>query len=93
MTRKSIPVNVGRELWAQCGGFCQNPACNRPLFAAIGDAQVSLANVAHIIAHGADGPRSDHELAAAIGRDGIDNLIMLCLDCHKIVDELGPVSS
>lgn len=88
MMRKSIPTNIARELWAQCGGFCQNPICNRPLFAVIDETQVSLANVAHIIGHGADGPRSDHELAEAIDKDGKSNLIMLCLVCHKIVDEL-----
>lgn len=49
---------------------------------------MSLANVAHIIGHGKTGPRSDHEIAEFIERDGISNLIMLCLDCHKIIDEL-----
>lgn len=88
MTRNSIPVNTARQLWAQCGGFCQNPSCNRPLFAHSGDEVVSLANVAHIIGHGANGPRSEHGLAASIEKDGIGNLIMLCLDCHKIIDEL-----
>jgi predicted nucleotidyltransferase len=88
MSRKSISLNTARQLWAQCGGFCQNPACNRPLFRSIGDEVVSLANMAHIIGHGTAGPRSDHELAAYIDKDGINNLIMLCLDCHKAVDEL-----
>lgn len=88
MARKSIPVNVARQLWAGCGGYCQNPNCNRFLFASIGDNSVSLANVAHIIGHGENGPRSDHELAELIDRGGLDNLIMLCLDCHKVVDEL-----
>lgn len=88
MNRKSIPVNVVRQLWAGCGGYCQNPQCNRFLFASVGEDSVSLANVAHIIGHGTSGPRSEHELAAAIDKEGLANLIMLCLDCHKIVDEL-----
>jgi predicted nucleotidyltransferase len=88
MIRNSIPINTARQLWAQCGGFCQNSNCNRPLFASSGDDLVSLANVAHIIGHGKNGPRSEHELAQFIDKDGIGNLIMLCLDCHKIVDEL-----
>lgn len=88
MTRKTIPVNAARQLWAGCGGYCQNPNCNRFLFASVGENSVSLANVAHIIGHGSNGPRSDHELAETIDRDGLANLIMLCLDCHKIVDEL-----
>lgn len=49
---------------------------------------VSVANVAHIIGHGKSGPRSEHELADYIDKDGISNLIMLCLECHKVIDEL-----
>jgi len=92
-TRKSVPLNSVRQLWAQCGGFCQNPQCNRFLFRDVGDEQVSIANVAHIIGHGSAGPRSDHDLAEYIDKDGIDNLIMLCLECHKIIDELEKLFS
>jgi hypothetical protein len=88
MNRKSIATNIARKLWAQCGGFCQNPSCNKYLFANVENEVVSLANVAHIIGHGEKGPRSEHGLADYIDRDGIANLMMLCLECHKIVDEL-----
>lgn len=88
MSRRSIPTNVARQLWAGCGGYCQNPQCNGNLFASIGEEIVSLANMAHIIGHGNKGPRSEHELAEVIEKDGLDNLIMLCLFCHKVVDEL-----
>ena len=87
-TRKPVPLNATRQLWAQCGGFCQNPNCNKYLFIAVAADSVSIANVAHIIGHGTSGPRSDHELADYIDRDGVTNLIMLCLECHKVVDEL-----
>jgi predicted nucleotidyltransferase len=88
MSRKSIATNIARKLWAQCGGFCQNPNCNKYLFAMVQDDMVSLANVAHIIGHGKNGPRSEHELADYIDKDGMSNLLMLCLECHKVVDEL-----
>ena len=88
MNRKSVPLTITRQLWAQCGGFCQRPECNSPLFRSVDTDLVSLANVAHIIGHGSSGPRSDHELAEHIDKDGIDNLIMLCLGCHKMIDEL-----
>lgn len=88
MTRKSLSTNLNRKLWSQCGGYCQRPDCNQYLFAESGGKSVSLANVAHVIGHGTDGPRSEHELAEKIDKDGFDNLIMLCLSCHKIVDEL-----
>jgi predicted nucleotidyltransferase len=86
--RKSVPLNTTRQLWAECGGYCQNPSCNKLLFREVGEDSVSIANVAHIIGHGSSGPRSDHELAEYIDRDGLGNLIMLCLECHKVVDEL-----
>lgn len=88
MRRDAIPTNIKRELWAQCGGYCQNPDCNKYLFANIDNDLVSLADTAHIIGAGKTGPRSEHELAGVIQKDGFSNLIMLCLDCHKIVDEL-----
>ena len=87
MDRKSIAANVSRKLWAQCGGYCRT-RFNRYLFADIGDDSVSLANIAHIIGAGRTGPRSEGELAEFIDKTGFTNLIMLCLECHKIVDEL-----
>ncbi|NJL04022.1 MAG: nucleotidyltransferase domain-containing protein [Chloroflexaceae bacterium] len=89
MGRQPIPHNVGRQLWASCGGYCQNPQCNRFLFASVDEDLISLANVAHIIGYGIKSPRSNHELADEIDKNGLDNLIMLCLDCHKIIDELA----
>lgn len=88
MTRQAIPTNISRRLWADCGGYCQNPGCQKFLFASVDADSVSLANIAHIIGYGKNGPRSEHELATVIDKNGLDNLIMLCLDCHKIVDEL-----
>jgi hypothetical protein len=94
MSRKSITTNIIRKLWAQCGGFCQNPSCNKYLFAGVEDDVVSVANVAHIIGHGTNGPRSEHELANYIDKDGIANLIMLCLEsvdrkCFSILQKDG----
>lgn len=88
--RKAIPLNTARQLWSECGGYCQNPTCRKPLFLASRDrtTTISIANVAHIIGWGNNGPRSEHDLAQQIERDGLDNLIMLCLECHKLVDEL-----
>ncbi len=88
MARESIPKNTQRKLWSQCGGFCQNPNCNRSLFLKTEDDTVSIANAAHIIGAGDTGPRSEHYLAKKIDRNDISNLIMLCLDCHKTIDEL-----
>jgi len=87
-SRETIAVNTKRKLWANCAGYCQNPSCNKYLFKEVDDETVSIANMAHIIGAGDSGPRSEHALADYVEKDGIDNLIMLCLECHKIVDEL-----
>lgn len=88
MARKSIPLNTQRQLWTQCGGYCQNPSCNKYLFLDIEGDFISIANAAHIIGAGDTGPRSEHELADFIDKNDISNLIMLCLDCHKTIDEI-----
>ncbi|NES91269.1 hypothetical protein [Okeania sp. SIO2B9] len=88
MARESISTNTKRKLWSQCGGFCQNPSCHKYLFSDIGDESVSIANAAHIIGAGNTGHRSEHALADSIQKNGTSNLIMLCLDCHKMIDEL-----
>ena len=88
MARESIPTNTQRKLWSQCGGYCQNPNCNKYLFRDIEGESVSLVNCAHIIGAGNTGPRSEHALADSIDKKDISNLIMLCLDCHKTIDEL-----
>ncbi|MFZ5867436.1 MAG: nucleotidyltransferase domain-containing protein [Thermodesulfobacteriota bacterium] len=49
---------------------------------------MTLADLAHIIGVGKSSPRSEHHLAEIIQKDGLSNLIILCLDCHRVVDEL-----
>lgn len=87
-SRKSIPINTQRKLWSDCAGYCQNPSCNKYLFVNIQGETVSIANIAHIIGVGIKGPRKEHELAEYIEENGFENLIMLCLECHKVIDEL-----
>lgn len=86
--RKNIPKNLERRLWGQSGGFCQNPTCNKSLIIDVDGTHVSIANMAHVIGSGKNGPRSEHQLAEHIEKEGEGNLMMLCLECHKVVDEL-----
>ncbi len=86
--RKNIPKNVERHLWGQSGGYCQNPFCNKSLIVDVDGTKISIANMAHVVGAGKNGPRSEHDLAEYIEKEGEENLMMLCLECHKIVDEL-----
>lgn len=69
-SRKSVPKNVERTLWAESMGYCMRPKCDTRLI----DEGVNIAEQAHIVEHADDGPVS------------ADNLILLCRVCHKKVD-------
>lgn len=83
-----------RRLFAASGGYCANPLCPSPdLFRDIQDREVqdrdapTVGEMAHIIARSKRGPRGEEELAGD-ERDSFDNLVLLCANCHKVVDDM-----
>lgn len=73
-------------LWVRCGGRCsicktyllKSPLTGRP---------ISLGQFAHIIAHGEYGPRPrSHSDYPEDYIDTIDNIIVLCKNCHDEID-------
>jgi len=84
---RSIAAVTERQLWAASAGFCEKPGCLRYLFQETDTGKVvTLGQVAHVVSAGGDGPRSnltagEHFLTS------FDNLIVLCLLCHHIVDD------
>lgn len=52
--------------------------------------QVNLSEYAHIIADSPNGPRGDEDLSPALAQDS-SNLILLCKDHHKMIDDAGGV--
>lgn len=73
-------------LCARAAGRCQFKGCNKYLFKdGITLETLNNSNIAHIVASSPDGPRGDairsHELS-----NKIDNLMLMCLDHHKLVD-------
>ena len=73
------------KLWAQSGGRCQFAGCNRRLYKDdLTWDEFNNSNVAHIVASSPDGPRGSeysYELS-----DKLDNLMLLCPSCHKLID-------
>lgn len=83
--RASIADRDKQYLWATSGGHCANPACRVNLFASIGDARVPFGELAHIIAATPGGPR-DRKLGLK-ARAAATNVVMLCANCHTVVDK------
>ncbi|MDT0644952.1 HNH endonuclease signature motif containing protein [Zunongwangia sp. F363] len=74
------------KLFADSGGYCQNPNCNENLFLSIGKSEIHIAEMAHIISDSDTGPRSDKDLSKD-KRSTFSNLILLCPTCHTKIDK------
>jgi len=85
--RKYIPQTVLLPLWILAGGRCEFDGCNKPLLHdVLTKTRCNLADVAHIIASSPNGPRGDDLLSDEKSID-LSNLMLLCKDHHKMVDE------
>ena len=73
-------------LFADSAGYCQNPDCNQNLFLSIGDKQIHIAEMAHIISAGDEGPRANKKVSK-ISKGDFSNLILLCPTCHTKIDK------
>ena len=74
------------RLFADSGGYCQRPDCANRLFVDTATKNIHLAEIAHIIAAGARGPRADVKVSKA-DKGSYDNLILLCANCHTTIDK------
>lgn len=84
--RATPDANTKLRLFADSGGFCQNPACNRNLFEDTGSTVIHVAEIAHIFAAIDGGPRTNEKMSAT-ERGAYGNLILLCSNCHTTVDK------
>jgi hypothetical protein len=83
---------VERLLFAESGCYCANPECPSPyLFRDHSGHELeedhipTVANIAHVIADSPDGPRGSTDGGQ---RDRAENLVLLCANCHNIVDDM-----
>lgn len=85
--RKDIPDPVTNRLFALSGNQCAFPGCTNAVTHQIapGERPVTLAQRAHIVGVGRQGPRSQ-AVPPPDGIDAVENLTLFCGDCHRIVD-------
>lgn len=74
------------RLFSDAAGHCNRPECRQPLFSETGEPDYHIAEMAHIIAASDLGPRAIPEVDRT-DRSSYDNLILLCPNCHTMVDK------
>lgn len=74
-------------IWMKAGGRCQFRGCNRDLLEHLPSATPNkrLGYVAHVVAASPGGPRGDPIRSPALS-NSIENVMLLCGDCHTIID-------
>lgn len=83
----NIQEKVKRKLWAGSGGYCAKPDCQSDLFPFFESKELTnIEELAHIIGKKKKGPRGGSSLPLS-QRDEFDNIILLCPNCHAIIDK------
>lgn len=85
---RKVKRTAERELWARAAGRCQFSGCNRIVYKSpITQERVHIAEKAHIYSFSIGGPRGQGPLKKKRQLlDGIDNLMLVCHDCHRKID-------
>lgn len=81
MSSRQIPAKVVKELYAKSGNCCAFSGCNEQLFE---DANVG--QICHIQGVNPGSARYNPDLPEEVV-NSIDNLILLCSNHHKLIDE------
>lgn len=79
-------AHTQRRLFAASAGYCQNPRCSNELFIDASGKSIHIAEMAHVFAAIDGGPRTNRALSE-VERGYFENLVMLCANCHTIVDK------
>lgn len=82
--RIAIKNHIKQRLFAESAGHCQNPSCLENLLIDLEHSEFHIAELAHIIASSAEGPRG---LAGTDDQNALSNLVVLCPNCHTKVDK------
>ena len=95
-SRKTIPSATKEMLWGKAAGRCEMLGCNKLLYESpVTHDEVKLGEAAHNVAATKGGPRGDEapfwHIDSSVDDDAdynsIDNLLLLCPECHAEIDK------
>ena len=95
-SRKAIPITTKEMLWGKAAGRCEMPGCNKLVYESqVTYDEVKTGEIAHNIAASKCGPRGDKDpfwhIDSSIDNDtdynAIENLLLLCPECHAEIDK------
>jgi len=82
---RNVKLGVRLRLVGAAAGLCEFRGCNKEVFThPLTLAEGNYSETAHIYAFSPSGPRGANANISDI--NGFENLILLCLDCHHLID-------
>lgn len=86
---RSIKPDAKLLLYVRAGGRCEFDGCNEYLLShQLTHKTMNAGQMAHVVAFSEDGPRGDGDgEARPVDINNVDNLMLLCHRCHKLVDD------
>ena len=89
MSHRSESAKTKLHLWVAAGGRCEYLGCPKLLYRDdLTLREMNRANIAHIVADKATGPRGNKALSRKL-RNEFGNLMLLCYDHHHLIDHEG----
>lgn len=87
IARHKIKDIVRLRLYVGAGGMCEYLGCQKNLLEhKISRLKTNLGEQAHIVAYNEGGPRGTDE-DRPLDINEVNNLMLLCGDCHKVIDD------
>src|SRR6266498_333275 len=84
---RAIPPLTRLVLFVRAGGCCEFDGCNKYLLRhRLTKLAGNFAQIAHIVAFSPEGPRGTRTISAEKLNDP-SNLMLLCPECHKLIDD------
>lgn len=89
MASRFISERTRKIVWARAGGMCSYSGCLKNLILAPtspGDSPVVVGELAYIVGQSENGPRGKEPFRGN-DRNNPENLLLLCADHHKLIDQ------